>query len=80
MTNEELKGMRFIPYHVFANDTIGLIFECKTNGKTYTRIEVWSREYDNKDELIRVMGGRSTTYKAYDKPGWKNGRLLNEYA
>jgi hypothetical protein len=69
----------FIPYYQFANSTIGLLFKCITNGKTYTRINLWSREYENTEELTRIMTGNSTTYVPFDKPGWKDGRLLMLY-
>jgi len=69
--------MPFSPYAEFMNNTRGKIFI--SAGKTYTRFQVWLRENHDKDEIERLKADKSTKYNGFDKPGWKDGRLLMLY-
>lgn len=71
--------MPFSPYALFMNNTRGRLYISKVNGKTYTRFQVWLRENHDPDEIERLKIEKSTRYRSFDKPGWKDGRLLMEY-
>ena len=71
--------MPFSPYADFMNNTRGRLYTSKVNGRTYTRLQVWLRENHDKGEIERLKAGHSTRYSWFDKSGWKNGRLLNEF-
>jgi hypothetical protein len=72
----EAQKKPFSQYAEFMNQTRGLNFTHRINGRMYTRFQVWLIEQKDKAEIERLKNGTSTRYTPTDKTGWKNGRLL----